>query len=250
MKSIIAVVGPTGSGKTKLGVELAKKYNGIILSADSRQVYSGLNAATNKEGQPVVWQGLTGREIDGIPQLLVDIVPAGESFNLSQWLVAARGALEKIETAGFRPIVVGGTGLYVTALLEGYQLKDGGKQTAESNVVTHRSVQLMPKVERNILQEIATTRVEKSFDNVIQEIDCLKSEGVESEWFAKIGLDYRFANQFLEKQISREEAIRCTQVANRAYIRRQLTWWRHHGEIIETKKVSDAEKIVELFLEK
>jgi tRNA dimethylallyltransferase len=119
---IVAVVGPTLSGKTKLGLTLAERFNGVIISADSRQVYRGLDVGTNKEGQPGQWRHHPARYIDGIPQLIIDIADPGERFTLADWLKQARALAEEIWQAGQLPIVVGGTGLYVRALIENWQL--------------------------------------------------------------------------------------------------------------------------------
>lgn len=112
---IIAVVGPTASGKTHRGVELALAFNGEIVSADSRQVYTGMDVGT-------------GKDIDEYPPGLgvhmLDIAPAGYRYNLYEYLRDARKAVEGIEARGARPVIVGGTGLYVETLLKGTVLPE------------------------------------------------------------------------------------------------------------------------------
>jgi len=135
-KKVIFILGPTGSGKTALGVKLAKKFNGEIISADSRQVYKKLDIGTGKEGisqkskikshnynskLKLIIQG--ARYIDGIPQYMIDVTKPEERFTLFDWLEEARLILEDIFSRVKVPIVVGGTGLYAKALSEGFELR-------------------------------------------------------------------------------------------------------------------------------
>lgn len=142
-KKIICVVGATASGKTGLGVELAKKFNGEIISADSRQVYRGLDIGTGKEGQPAQSAGNLKlnescklkienlkrqcRFIEGIPQWLIDICVPEQDFSMFDWLELAKVVLDDIWSRGKTPIVVGGTGLYVQALIEGFSINQSSK---------------------------------------------------------------------------------------------------------------------------
>ena len=107
-QKIIAIVGPTASGKSALGVFLAQKLNGEIISADSRQVYKGLDIGTGK---------VTKKEMGGIPHHLLDVASPKRQFSASDFEKLARKAVEKIAAKNKLPIVVGGTGFYVDALL-------------------------------------------------------------------------------------------------------------------------------------
>lgn len=107
---MIAVVGPTACGKTSRGVDLARALGGEIVSADSRQVYTGMDVGTGKD--------LTDYGTD-VAYHLIDVAPAGYKYNLYQYLRDARAAIADIESRGRRPIIVGGTGLYVESLLKG-----------------------------------------------------------------------------------------------------------------------------------
>ena len=247
MNKVIAVVGPTGSGKTKLAVELARKFNGVIISADSRQVYRGLDVGTNKEGTPGRWNGCPARIIDDIPQLLIDIVDPGEQFTLNNWLTQARDVLELIFKAGRLPIVVGGTGLYVSALLDGYQL-GGGRFAKNNQPVDFQSLVLMPDADRAVLYERSDTRCARIFDALIDETKNLLDSGLSGDWLNKIGLDYRYAFKSISGDLDRDEAVKQFQAASRAYIRRQLTWWRHHGNPVLIKTTAEAELLGEKFL--
>jgi tRNA dimethylallyltransferase len=105
---IIAIVGPTATGKTALGVELAKKLNGEVVSADSRQIYRGLDLGSGK---------VTASEAQGIPHHLIDVVEAGTTYSAHDYVQDATRAIDQILANHKTPIVVGGTGFYIDALL-------------------------------------------------------------------------------------------------------------------------------------
>ena len=110
---VIAIVGPTASGKTAMSIELAKKINGEIVSADSRLVYKGFDIASAKP---------TLEEREGIPHYLIDIVEPECDYSAGNYHDDARNAIYEIISKGKTPIVVGGTGLYFRILLENYNL--------------------------------------------------------------------------------------------------------------------------------
>lgn len=105
---IIVIVGPTASGKTSLSIELAKKLNGEVVSADSRQVYKGLDLGTGK---------VTKAEMEDIPHHLLDIADPKETYTVTDYVRDARKEIEGIIARGKLPIIVGGTFFYVDALL-------------------------------------------------------------------------------------------------------------------------------------
>ena len=110
---VIAVVGPTASGKTKLAIELAHKLNGEVISADSRLVYKGFDIASAKP---------TIEEREGIPHHLIDIVEPEFNYSAGNYVEDAKRAIEDILSREKTPIVAGGTGLYFRVLLEHYDL--------------------------------------------------------------------------------------------------------------------------------
>ena len=105
---LLVISGPTASGKSSLGVKLAHALDGEIISADSMQVYRGMDIGTAK---------VTPEETDGIPHHMLDIADPKENFNIAQYTVAARTCIEDIASRGRFPIVVGGTGFYIHALV-------------------------------------------------------------------------------------------------------------------------------------
>lgn len=116
---MITLLGPTASGKTSLAVHLAYELGGEILSADSRQLYKGMDIGTGKDLDEYI---LHGRRI---PYHLIDLVPAGERYSLFAWQRAFHQAYEDLVGRGIRyPILCGGTGLYAEAVLRGYHLPD------------------------------------------------------------------------------------------------------------------------------
>lgn len=112
---LISVVGPTASGKTALAVELAKKYNGEIISADSMQIYKGMNIATAKPDE---------QEKQGIPHWLTDFLPSDKTYSVADFVSDAASCIKDIVSRGKMPIIAGGTGLYVDSLLNGISFEN------------------------------------------------------------------------------------------------------------------------------
>ena len=112
---ILVIVGPTGVGKTKLSIELAKKYNGEVINADSTQVYRGMDIATAK---------VTSSEMEGVVHHLIDIKDIDEDYTVFDFQKDCRNCIADILSRGKVPIIVGGTGLYVKAALYDYKFDD------------------------------------------------------------------------------------------------------------------------------
>ena len=130
MKSkILAVVGPTASGKTGLAIELAKAYNGEVVSADSMQIYKDMTIATAKPSE---------QEMQGIPHHLIDFLDADKTYSVGQYVIDAEKAVSDIISRDKLPILCGGTGLYVDSFLNGIDFIDNS-----SNDVIRKDLELM-----------------------------------------------------------------------------------------------------------
>ena len=114
---VLAVVGPTASGKTWLGVELAKIYGGEVISADSMQIYKGMDIASAKPAE---------EEKQGIPHHLMDFLDRDVSFSAADYVQLANEKIQEVLSRGKLPIIVGGTGLYIDSLLENVKFSEGG----------------------------------------------------------------------------------------------------------------------------
>lgn len=106
---LLAVVGPTASGKTAVGIALAKEYNGEVVSADSMQIYKGMDIATAKPDE---------EEMQGIPHHLISELEPDSSFSVAEYVKLAQQKITDIAARGKLPILVGGTGLYVSSLID------------------------------------------------------------------------------------------------------------------------------------
>ncbi len=112
---VVVIVGPTASGKTAVSIELAKKINGEIISADSMQIYKYMDIGTAKP---------TLDEMQGIKHYMLDVVMPDETFNVAKYKSMAESAIEEILKKGKVPIIVGGTGLYINTLVDGIEFAD------------------------------------------------------------------------------------------------------------------------------
>ncbi len=113
LPKLIVVLGQTASGKSDLAVRLAKEFNGEVVSADSRQVYRGLDIGSGK---------ITPQETEGVPHYLLDVVEAGEKFSVADFQQLASTKIEEILTQKKLPIICGGTGFYLDSIIYNYEL--------------------------------------------------------------------------------------------------------------------------------
>ena len=113
MNKLVCIVGTNASGKSGLGIELATKYDAWVISADSRQVYKGLDLGSGK---------VTSEEMKGVRHFLLDVAEPNDFFSLSHFQKMAYNAIDETLYAGHRAFLVGGTGLYVNAVVDGYEL--------------------------------------------------------------------------------------------------------------------------------
>ena len=115
MRKLVVILGTNASGKSDLGIRLARHFGGEVVSADSRQVYRGLDLGTGK---------ITPAQAATVKHHLIDVAEVSEYYSLAQYQRAAYGAIDAISDAGKLPLLVGGTGLYLSAVVEGYELAE------------------------------------------------------------------------------------------------------------------------------
>lgn len=150
---VLAVVGATASGKTSLGIELAKEYNGEIISADSMQIYKGLDIASAKPSP---------EEMQGIPHHLISVLDRNVSFSVSDYVNLANEKIRDILNRKKLPIIVGGTGLYIDSLLNNIKFSEGG---SDENY-------------RKELYAVAKEKGNEYLHNMLFEIDSLSAENI------------------------------------------------------------------------
>lgn len=121
-QKLVVIIGPTAVGKTKLSINLAKKFNGEIISGDSAQIFKGMDIGTAK---------VTKDEMEGIPHYLIDCREASESYNVYDFKLEVQQKINEITNRGKLPILVGGTGLYIQSVLYDYQFPE---TTANPNI--------------------------------------------------------------------------------------------------------------------
>ncbi|OCA89280.1 tRNA (adenosine(37)-N6)-dimethylallyltransferase MiaA [Bacillus sp. FJAT-27225] len=173
LQKLIVIIGPTAVGKTKLGVELAKRYNGEIISGDSMQVYKGMDIGTAK---------VTPEETEGIPHHLIDIKEPDEPFSVAEFQSIVRKKIGEISSRGKLPIIVGGTGLYIQAVLYDYHFSDSPaneefrsaleqKAMTEGNEAVHNEL-------ANLDPEAASQLHPNNLRRVIRAIELIKESGM------------------------------------------------------------------------
>ena len=129
---VICVVGPTASGKTKMGVALAKRFNGEVVSVDSMQIYRGMAIGTAAP---------TPAEMEGVPHHMIGVADPAESWSVSRFTEAADRCVQDILSRGKLPVLVGGTGLYLDALVRGNTFAAGQQGGAVRQELQERLVQ-------------------------------------------------------------------------------------------------------------
>lgn len=142
---VIAVVGPTASGKTSLSIEIAKRFGGQVVSADSMQIYEKMNIATAKP---------TESEMQGIPHHLIGFQPIDKKFSVAEYVQLANECIEKIYNAGDLPVIAGGTGLYIDSLLQNIQFSKGESNTEIREKLTEMFNEKGAEYMLGLLQEI------------------------------------------------------------------------------------------------
>ena len=203
---VIAVVGPTASGKTELAVELAVRLNGEVVSADSMQIYKYMDIATAKPSK---------EEMRGIPHHLIDFVEPDEKFSVARYVELAHAAVADIAGRGRVPIIAGGTGLYVDSLLQNIsfspQESDEGLRRELNAMAAEKGGAYMLELLREIDPQSAERLHPNNVGRIIRAIELYRITGVTmSEQLARshgeqiyeplfIGLDFRERERLYER---------------------------------------------------
>ncbi len=170
---VVAIVGPTASGKTALSIELAKKYNGEIINGDSMQIYKGLDIGTAK---------ITEEEMEGIPHHLLSFLEPTESFSVADYQKLVRAKIAEIQSRHKLPIIVGGSGLYVQAVLYDFQFTEEKVDEAARKAYYDKLAKLGPEAMHDKLKQLDPQTAETIHPNntrrVIRALEMLELSGV------------------------------------------------------------------------
>lgn len=272
---LVVIVGPTASGKTSLAIELAEKFNGEIICADSRTIYKGMDIGTAKP---------TVREQARVPHWGLDLVEPGTRFTAADFKQYAEQKIDEIRARGHMPFLVGGTGLYVDAVIFNYQfgnaadlarraeleqmsldelynyskknnidlpendknkryviraIEQNGQLSARDQYPISTSIIVGITTNKEDLRARIVRRVEQIFDNgVVEEAMMLgKKYGWEGE--AMTGNVYRLIHEYLQGHLTMSELREKNTTWDWRLAKRQLTWLRRNS-YIEWRELEDA----------
>lgn len=267
MKNIIVITGPTGVGKTKMSIELAKRIDAEIINADSMQVYKDLNIGTAK---------ITEKEKEGIPHHLFDIVEPTNMYTVYDYQKDARDIINDVLSRGKKVIIVGGTGLYIKALLYDYKFikedktYDFSKMSNEeildkinsynldinihinnrkrlertltrllnnninankSNTKLYDFLAVGLTVSREKLYKIIDDRVDRMIDNgLVDEVKSFYDRGIRSKAI-NTGIGYKELYLYFDGKLELEDAINLIKKNSRHYAKRQYTFFNNQMNI-------------------
>ena len=236
---LICVLGPTASGKTKYAVQLAHALKGVlppitpeasglpaaaglpttrgaeILSADSRQIYRGMDIGTGKDL----------REYGDIPYHLIDIVPAGAKFNIYQYQSAFADAWADVRRRGAIPILCGGSGLWIESVTRAYKFEK------ENGVPAERLPQHVYYIGTLVTREERVARIDRRLEDrlhegLVEEIRALLDSGLKADDLIYYGLEYKFVTQYVVGQLSYDDMVIALGNAIHQFAKRQMTWFR------------------------
>jgi len=281
LPKMIVIEGTNASGKSSLGVALAARFGGEIISADSRQVYSRLDLGSGK---------ITPEEMRGVRHHLLNVVQPGEFFSMADFQRLAYEAADGILSRGALPFLVGGTGLYVDAVADGYLLSDRAPDHAlrarleemETPALyelllqklpdtdidprnRHRVMRALERLEaddyhpakkaprfdvlklgvtwpREILKKRIDERLEARLKaGMVDEVRALLEEGISEVFLTKLGLEYKYLTWYLTGSISYDKMVEELGNAIKKFAKRQMTWFRRDPRIIWLDMAGDPE---------
>ena len=228
---VIVILGPTGSGKTGISIKIAQAIGGEIISADSRAIYKGMDIGTAKP---------TKQEMQGIPHYGLDLIKPGERFTVADWKSYAEAKINDIKSRSKVPMVVGGTGLYIDALIYDYHFK--GPTGAKIGDLEQKSCSDRAEVKGNYLIIGIKWETEELRARLKLRIDQMFCEELYEETktlVQKYGWDnnamksdiYEYAWKYLNGELSLDEAkLKCF-YEDWHLAKRQLTWFKRNPAI-------------------
>jgi len=270
MNKVIVITGPTAVGKTKLSIELAKRYNGEIINADAVQVYKGLDIGSAK---------VTEEEKEDIPHHLFDIKEVDEEYTIYHYQKDCRKLIKEVQGRGKTPILVGGTGLYIKAALYDYKLTEEKETNTYDNLTDEELYNKLLEVDKDIVidknnrrrlirainyykennKSINTNTTNKLlydaifiglttdrrilYDKINNRVDIMIKDGLLNEVKAFYdknirtkpllnAIGYREIYSYFDGNISLEEAINKIKQNSRHYAKRQYTFFNHQLPIV------------------
>lgn len=283
---IIVIIGPTGVGKTKLSVELAKKINAEIINADATQVYKKMDIATAK---------VTKEEMDGIKHHLIDTMEITDNYTIYDYQKEGRKIIDELQKRGKNIIIVGGSGLYIKSLLYDYNFDENKNTYDLSNYTNQELYDHIKKYDENIeihvnnrkrleryytkiLNEEVITKNEnkKLYDfktiflttdrenlyNIINDrVDKMIEMGLldEAKYFYDLKIECKSLNtvigykelfKYFNNEISFDDAIELIKRNSRRYAKRQYTFFKHKFDYhLVNTNYDDFNKTIEEVLE-
>jgi tRNA dimethylallyltransferase len=216
---VLVILGPTAVGKTALAARVAAHIGGEIISADSRQVYRGMDIGTGKD--------LADYVVDGqqVPYHLIDLVPAGARYNVALYQKEFQRAYDDIRRRGKIPVLCGGSGLYIEAVIKGFDFK--------SSPVAYHSPPLLRvlcvglALSRELRRGRITARLQQRLNNgLVEEARRLLRSGVTVDDLLAYGLEYKYLALYLTGKLSYGEMTAQLNIAIHQFAKRQMTWFR------------------------
>ena len=244
LSPVLVIVGPTASGKTGLAIEVALEFakRGTeceIISADSRAIYKGMDIGTAKP---------TPGEMRGVPHWGIDLVEPNDRFTVVDFVKYARQKIAEIRGRGHLPIIAGGTGLYVDALVYDYQFDDDVKKNCSDRQEMNADYVIFgidwPREE---LRKRLVFRANKLFEQDIEAetLRMVEQFGWDSQ--AMKSDIYPICWDMMRGLISRDEAVRLNALDDWHLAKRQLTWFKRNSNIVWVPLKNCTERIINFY---
>ena len=214
MNHLLTILGPTACGKTAFAARLAYDMDGEIISADSRQVYRGMDIGTGKD--------LADYTVNGkdIPYHLIDIAEAGTRYNVYEWQQGFLDAYSDICSRAKTPILCGGTGMYIESVIKAYEFDGRTFPQFDSLIV---GLDISRELRRDKISKRLRARLD---EGTTEEVQGLINNGVSTNQLIKYGLEYKFVTLYLLGQLQYDEMFSLLEIAIHQFAKRQMTWFR------------------------